>query len=289
MKRFYQIGAAILIIGLALLFVGKMNDGNQSFGIFRAVVSGHDNHDDHDDYDDDHDDDDDDDDWSYNQKIETVSNKVAKFSKIKLDVYHTDVQISLGEKYKVTVSGPNAKKISTSVSTKELTISDHNKNFSGRKAPHKVEITVPNRKTLKKLTGTCSENDLFLHGLTIPYINLKFVDGDIRISDAVIKNAKFFIRDGDLVFNSSRFKTTASLNDGDVSITNSKLLGNSTFNLTDSDFKMVNPPKISYNLSTDLESDLRVQGSYHSNHYIKKVANAHTLKVVSVDGDILII
>lgn len=316
MKKFYQISTVILFIGIILLVIGKVNNGDRGFDFsninsFRSAKwHDEDAYHDNDDYeDDDYEDDDYDEVSRKKQAVETIN--IPAFSKIKLDMYRPNVHISLGEKYQIKVSGPKSKKVSASVKGQELLVSDHNKHsftsFMDKNYEYAVEIIVPKRIAIKELTGTCSEGDMLVEDVTIPHINLKLNEGDMVVNKVKTKNAKIYLEDGDLkvtssilasgnlimsegdlAFINSQFKLTATLNDGDVAITNSKLLDKSIFTLNDGDFKMVNAPKLDYDLSTDRESDIRFQGTYRTSHFVKKIGNLPVLKVISTDGDIII-
>lgn len=317
MKKFYQISSIILFIGIILLVIGKVNNGDQGFdffniGSFRSDKR-HDKGTHHDSVDNDNYDYEDDDDYNEgnrnHQAVETTN--IPKFRKIKLDLFRPNVQISLGKKYQVKVSGPKSRKVNTSVKDRKLIVSDHKKHsfasFMGKSDAYMVEIIVPKKNAVKELTGTCSDSDLFLKEVIIPHIDLKINEGDMVVNNVIVQNAKVYLVDGDLeITNStltngnltlnegdvtlmnSKLKMAANLNDGDVVITNSNLLGSSIFTLSEGDFKMVNAPKLDYDLSTDGESDIRFQGNYHSSHFIKRAGKLPVLKVVSKDGDIII-
>lgn len=303
MKKFFQISGVILTIGIILLVVGKLNDGDRGLSFFNwNVVQPHSWHDD--------DSENDDDDDEYSSGAEVTSAKLPKFSKIKLDIIRPDVRISVGKNYYVNVSGPKKRKVNASVKNGQLTLADHQNNsfvsYMGDSDEYTVEIFVPSMSAVQELIGESADGDLTLTKVAIPhvevrlkegdltlnqvksdYTKLTLVDGDLQATDSALKNSFVRSTDGDLILTNSQFKMTATLNDGDVSITSPNVLGNSTFSLASGEFKIIAAPKIGYDLYTDQESDLQFRGQYHySGHFRKNASHQPLLKVICRDGDI---
>ncbi|MBA1392808.1 hypothetical protein EQ500_02810 [Lactobacillus sp. XV13L] len=293
MKKFYQIGGLIIIVGLALFIVGKLNNGNQDIkkvhtGISRIANMSRDK-----------------DDGKDNRSKTFV---VKKFTKVKFDTYEPDIQISSGNKYQVTIAGEDLSKVKAEVKDQELTISDAGrKAFAHDEGTYQVIITVPNTNAIKEATGSCHESAIYLNDLVIPDINFKANYGDVAIDNVDNKRAHFQLKEGtlkvtdstlassiihsddaDMIIANSKFKVTAFLSEGDVKVRNSKLLGNSSFKANTGDFKMNDAPKITYDLSTDPNSDIKFRGHYKLSHFTSTVSKTPTLKVTSKDGDITI-
>lgn len=319
MKKFFQISGAILIIGFILLFIGKLNHGDQNIarthtGIFNTLnwqhKTQHKDDDDDDDYDDDdedyddEDDDDDDDDDSSRQFHESQTYNVASFDKIKLKAGRPDIRISLGNSFQVKVSGKNIKTINTGVKSGILTVEDHDTQEKND-GNYEVAITVPNANAVKSITGTCADGNFALSNLNVASLDLRVNNGDfnlakvkaktadlhigpgdLKIANSRIANSNLYLDVGDVEINSSQIKTTASLNDSDIEIKNSKLLENSTFKLNDGDFESYKMTNISYDLSTTSDSDIEVKGREQRKHYKKIYHGAPLLKIISKSGDI---
>lgn len=319
MKKFFQISGAILIIGFILLFVGKLNHGDQNIarthtGIFNTLnwqhKTQHKDDDDDDDYDDDdedyddedYDEDDDEDDAAQYHESQTFN--VASFKQVKLEAGRPDVKISLGNSFQVKVSGKNIKTINTGVKNGLLTVEDHDTQEKND-GDYEVAITVPDANVIKSITGTCADGDFSLSNLNVATLDLKINNGDfnlakvktknanlhlgpgdLKISNSRIANSNLYLDVGDIEINSSQIKTIASLNDSDVEIKNSKLLGNSTFKLNDGDFESYQLNKISYDLSTTSDGDIEVNGRNQRKHYKKIHHGVPLLKITSKDGDI---
>lgn len=317
MKKFFQISTTILIIGFILLFVGKLNHGDQNImnmhtGIFKSLSWHNRNEDDEDDEDEDYDDEDDDDeDYDEDddeddapQYHESQTFNVASFNQVKLEAGRPDVKISLGKNFQVKVSGKNIKTIRTGVKNGLLTVEDHDTQEKND-GDYEVAITVPDANVVKSITGTCANGDFALSNLNVATLDLKINNGDFKlvkvktktanlhlgpgdlsISNSRIANSNLYLDVGDIEINSSQIKTTASLNDSDVEIKNSKLLGNSTFKLNDGDFESYHMNKISYDLSTTSDGDIEVNGRNQRKHYKKTYHGTPLLKITSKDGDI---
>ncbi|KJY59172.1 hypothetical protein JF76_01330 [Lactobacillus kullabergensis] len=268
MKKFYKICGLIfgllLLIGLILLVVFRLND-NPSH-----------------DYNGKH--------AHYN---ESKTFYVNKFDNIKLACYRPDIRISLKDinKFKVVVRGGHGadiKKIKTKVDHNMLTISDQPEH-DYNDGYYSVDVYVPAKSAIKKITGFCEEGDFYINSLNVPRINLTIEDGDVLINKLTAKSLDLNSNDGDLKVNQSTFsRSSLKLNDGDVKISDSQILNNSSIILNDGDFSMSNAPKINYVLTNHSDDKIIFKDSYHSNHFAKKVKNKPVLKVTSMDGDILI-
>lgn len=234
---------------------------------------------------------------------------VAKFNKIKFDVYEPDIQISHGTKYQVTIAGEDLKKVKAEVKNQVLTISDAGrKAFAHDDGTYQVIITVPNIKAVKEMIGYSHDGDIYLNDINISKANFHAIYGDVITDGARIQDSKLQLSEGafkvknstmvnssirsddaDVIITNSKFKVKAFLNEGDVKIRNSQMLGNSTFKTEDGDFKMINPSKISYNLSIDNPTgSIKFRGNKKLSHFTFVVDNTPTLKVTSKDGDMVI-
>lgn len=319
MKKFFQVSGAILIIGFILLFIGKLNHGDQNIvsihtDIFKTLNWQHKtkdtDHDDDEDYDEDYDDnddedyDDDDDDDSTRHFHESQTYNVANFNTIKLKAGRPDIYISLGNSFRVKVSGKNIKTINAGVKNSILTVEDHDTKEKND-GDYEVAITVPDANAIKSITGTCADGDFSLSNLNVATLDLKINSGDfnlakaktktadihlgpgdLKIANSRIANSNLYLDVGDVEINRSQIKTTASLNDSDIEIKNSKLLGNSTFKLNDGDFKSYKLDNISYDLSTTSDGDIEVNGRTQRKHYQKINHGTPLLKIISKNGDI---
>ena len=286
MKKFYKICGLIfgllLLIGLILLVVFRLNN-NPSH-----------------DYNGKH--------AHYN---ESKTFYVKKFDNIKLACYRPDIRISLKDinKFKVVVRGGHGadiKKIKTKVDHNMLTISDQPEH-DYNDGYYSVDVYVPAKSAIKKITGFCEEGDFYINSLNVPRINLTIedgnvsaenvtthkanfdlADGDLKITNSTLTSGILNLSDGDLTVTNSQFKIKATLGDGDVRVNDSKLMADSSFNLSEGDFQMSRPPKISYQLATSSEDELIFHGNNYHRHFARKLRDAPLLKVSCGDGDILI-
>lgn len=249
--------------------------------------------------------------WSEsNYQTDRRTFPVKKFTKINLNSYRPDIKIVAGEKWKVTINGSHGadiSKIKVSVKNSQLTVSDEPEHHY-TDGDYKVEITVPDKNAIAEITGSCDAGDFILENLTVSKIdvkpnygdaifnnitvkslNLAMNDGDFKATNSVLSNASLTLNEGDVEATDSQFKLKTALNDGDVSIKNSKILGNSSFHLNDGDFLMMNAPKINYDLSTDPDEEIRFGRSNHIGHFAKSISGKPLLKVICTDGDISIL
>ena len=295
MKKFYLISVAIITIGIILLGIGETNGGREDInnihsGITTNIENFFNRNQTHAD--------------SHHVPAKSRTFNVGKFSKINIDAEEPNIQIAKGDNFQIKVSGPNVKKISAKVHGEKLTISDNGAYEDGN---YKVIVTVPEAGSLKEITGSCSEGNVHLADLTITDLDLQIedgnvsaenvtthkanfdlVDGDLKITNSTLTSGILNLSEGDLTVTNSQFKIKATLGDGDVRVNDSKLLADSSFNLSEGDFQMSRSPKISYQLSTASDDDLVFHGNNHRKHFSKKLKGLPLLKVTSGDGDIVI-
>ena len=295
MKKFYLISVAIITIGIILLGIGETNGGREDINnIHSGITTNIENFFNRNQT------------QAYSHHVPAKSRtfNVGKFSKINIDAEEPNIQIAKGDNFQIKVSGPNVKKISAKVEDDQLTISDDNAYEDGT---YKIIVTVPEADSLKEITGSCSEGNVHLTDLTVASINLQSEDGnittdniktqkanfdldngDLKVSNSTLTSSFLNMSEGDLIVTSSHFKIKATLGDGDAKINNSNLLDNSSFNLSEGDFQMSRPPKISYQLATSSEDELIFHGNNYHRHFARKLRDAPLLKVSCGDGDILI-
>ena len=295
MKKFYQISGLIVIIGIILFIFGHAKGGNEDINnIHSSQTTNIGNF------------------FNHNQRSRKSHHVVAKkrtfnvgkFSKINIDAEEPNIQITKGNDFQVTISGPNIKKISAKVEDDQLTISDNNAYEDGT---YQVNVTVPADDSITEISGSCSEGNIHLTNLSIADLDLQvedgnisaenvkarkanfdLVDGDLKITNSTLTSGILNLSDGDLTVTNSQFKVKATLGDGDVRVNDSKLLADSSFNLSEGDFQMSRPPKASYQLSTSSEDELVFHGNNYHRHFVKKLRGTPLLKVSCGDGDILI-
>ena len=295
MKKFYLITIAIITIGIILLGIGETNGGREDInnihsGITTNIENFFNRNQTHA--------------YSHHVPAKSRTFNVGKFSKINIDAEEPNIQIAKGDNFQIKVSGPNVKKISAKVHGEKLTISDNGAYEDGT---YKVIVTVPEADSLKEITGSCSEGNIHLADLAVADLNLQLedgnvsaenvtthkanfdlADGDLKITNSTLTSGILNLSDGDLTVTNSQFKIKATLGDGDVRVNDSKLLADSSFNLSEGDFQMSRSPKISYQLSTASDDDLVFHGNNHRKHFSKKLKGLPLLKVTSGDGDIVI-
>ena len=147
MKKIYKIGIFCGIIGVLLFACVKINGALQKPQVTEADT---------------------------NQTTKRVYT-VKKFNKIKFSSYRPNTDVTLGNKYQVTIKakrGGNAQKIKTKVKNKQLTIYDEpEKHFND--GYYEVTVTVPSKNALKKVSGYLRGGSVYLEKLNIPDINLK--------------------------------------------------------------------------------------------------------------------
>ena len=270
MKKIYVIGITVLTLGLALLIIGKVNHGEQeadlaNSGKRSSMIERASNFFTHGE--------------QSTHKVKTVTKitQVKPFSSIKLNVDQPDVQIAHGEK---------------------LIITDNGSHDDG----YRITITVPKNKDLENIDGSCSEGDFSLRDLTIGKVDLQLQDGDVTVNNVKTKNANFYLDDGDMMLTDSslsqsilnlnsgdltvtncHLKTTASLDDGDVSINNSN----------DGDFQASQISKTSCRLSIasyddDDDENINYHGHSYRKYFSESIKGTPLLKVVCSDGGIKI-
>ena len=295
MKKFYLISVAIITIGIILLGIGETNGGREDInnihsGITTNIENFFNRNQTHAD--------------SHHVPAKSRTFNVGKFSKINIDAEEPNIQIAKGDNFQIKVSGPNVKKISAKVHGEKLTISDNGAYEDGT---YKVIVTVPEADSLKEITGSSSEGNVHLADLTVADLDLQvedgnvsaenvtthkanfdLVNGDLKITNSTLTSGILNLSEGDLTVTNSQFKIKATLGDGDVRVNDSKLLADSSFNLSEGDFQMSRSPKISYQLSTASDDDLVFHGNNHRKHFSKKLKGLPLLKVTSGDGDIVI-
>lgn len=233
---------------------------------------------------------------------------VTKFNKINFDIYEPDIQVSHGNKYQVTLTGEDLNKIKVKVKNQVLTISDAGRQaFAHDDGTYQVLITVPDINAIKEMMGSSHDGAIYLNNVSISKINfntkygdivtddvkiqdskLRLLYGDLKVTNSTLANSSIHSDSADVFITNSKFKATAFVSEGDVKIKNSQMLGNSTFQTKDGDFKMINSSKMSYYLSTGPTSTIKFRGHKKLSHFSFVVDKAPTLKVTSKYGDMVI-
>ncbi|RHW55235.1 DUF4097 family beta strand repeat-containing protein [Lactobacillus bombicola] len=286
MKRFYQIIGIIVVVSLGLLLIVKFNNSKQNMQEMHHEITNSSFFSDH----------------EHKHSVSSKTSNLKKFSKIKIKVNEADINIAKGDQFQVKVIGRNIKAVKIGVANQELTIADDSQISND---DCKLLITVPAKNAVNKISGSVNEGDVSLNDLSIADIDLQMDDGDlsinniealktsftldegdIKITNSALKADTSNCKDGDLTIFASQFKTSVSLTDGDVSISNSKILDNSSFNLNDGNFQMSEAPMISYLLSTNSGNEINFRHNNYSGHFSKVRQHSPLLKVTCDNGDI---
>ncbi|RHW53288.1 DUF4097 family beta strand repeat-containing protein [Lactobacillus bombicola] len=286
MKRFYQIIGIIVVVSLGLLLIVKFNNSKQNMQEMHHEITTSSFFSDH----------------EHKYSVSSKTSNLKKFSKIKIKVNEADINIAKGDQFQVKVIGRNIKAVKIGVANQELTIADDSQISND---DCKLLITVPAKNAVNKISGSVNEGDVSLNDLSIADIDLQMDDGDlsinniealktsftldegdIKITNSTLKADTSNCKDGDLTIFASQFKTSVSLTDGDVSISNSKILDNSSFNLNDGSFQMSEAPMISYLLSTNSGNEINFRHNNYSGHFSKVRQHSPLLKVTCDNGDI---
>ena len=273
MKRLYKLGSFLGIAGLLVLIGAKANNflQNPQYQDDKVVFAKK----------------------SRSQNKVNKSFSVKEFDQVKLNTNRPDIKFVVGKTFSVQASGTNRAHIEltrVSIKNRKLTIYDKptgHHNYGG----YTVTITVPNKNSIKKVTGNCDISDIYFNGLNIPSVAVKTGYGDVILNHVNSENVSVKQTNGDLkVLNStiknSKFKTRANLalapgfKYSSVKIQNSSLLGNSSINLAIGDFVMTGAPKISYDLTTKPKGKIKFQSLY-THQFSKTVPNQPLLKVNS--------
>lgn len=233
---------------------------------------------------------------------------VTKFNKINFDTYEPDIQVSQGNKYQVTLTGEDLNKIKVKVKNQVLTISDAGRQaFAHDDGTYQVLITVPDSNAIKEMMGFSHDGAIYLNNVSISKINfntkygdivtddvkiqdskLRLLYGDLKVTNSTLANSSIHSDSADVFITNSKFKATAFVSEGNVKIKNSQMLGNSTFQTENGNFKMINSSKMSYYLSTAPTSTIKFRGHNKLSHFSFVVDKAPTLKVTSKTGDMVI-
>ena len=274
MKRLYKLGSFLGIAGLLVLIGAKASNflQNSQYQDDKVVFAKK----------------------SASQNKVNKSFSVKDFDQVKLNTNRPDIKFVVGKTFSVQASGTNRAHIEltrVSIKNRKLTIYDKptgHHNYGG----YTVTITVPNKNSIKKVTGNCDISDIYFNGLNIPSVAVKTGYGDVILNHVNSENVSVKQTNGDLkVLNStiknSKFKTRANLalapgfKYSSVKIQNSSLLGNSSINLAIGDFVMTGAPKISYDLTTKPKGKIKFQSRHYTHQFSKTVPNQPLLKVNS--------
>lgn len=288
MKRLYKLGSFLGIVGLLVLIGAKANNflQNPQYQDDKVVFAKK----------------------SRSQNKVNKSFNVKDFDQVKLNTNRPDIKFVVGKTFSVQANGTNRAHIEltrVSVKNRKLTIYDKptgHHNYGG----YTVTITVPNKNSIKKVTGNCDISDIYFKGLNIPSIavktgygdvifnhvnsenvSVKQTNGDLKVLNSTIKNSTVKLSVGDLTIKNSKFKTKANLalapdfKYSSVKIQNSSLLGNSSINLAIGDFVMTGAPKISYDLTTKPKGKIKFQSRHYTHQFSKTAPNQPILKVNS--------
>ncbi|MCO6528408.1 MAG: DUF4097 family beta strand repeat protein [Lactobacillus sp.] len=286
MKKFYQIIGIIAVIGLVLLLIIKFNNSKQNMQEVHHEITNSSFFSD----------------YEHKHSVSSKTSNLKKFSKIKIKVNEADINIAKGDQFQVKVTSRNIKAVKIGVANQELTLdNDH----QASNDDCKLLITVPDKNAVSNISGSVNEGDVSLNDLTITDIDLQLDDGDlsinnikalktsftldegdIKVANSTLKSDTSNCNDGDLTIFASQFKTSVSLTDGDVSISNSKILGSSSFNLHDGSFQMSEAPMISYLLSTHSGNEINFRHNNYSGHFSKVRQHTPLLRVTCGNGDI---
>ncbi|WEV43730.1 DUF4097 family beta strand repeat-containing protein [Lactobacillus sp. ESL0684] len=294
MKKFYKIGAFTIVIGIILAIIGFANHGfktisGNKFNNFHVVTQ--------------------------RPKPKKKVINVPKFKQIDIDVDEADVYIHRGNKFQVTTTNYSDTPITAKVSNqKQLSISGKESsywiNFGNSNHNSRIEITLPKKAALTKITSKNDEGDLILEYLTMDQLDLDIDEGDISLNNVTINkkgtfnssegnftidssrltNSDFDSDEGDIDIKNSKIQAISTTQDeGDLTFRNCSLSGHNSATLSEGDFRLNPLPKnTSFNLRTD--DDTIIFGNRHvSSHFIKNTNNSkNKLAVTSDDGEIII-
>ena len=179
MKRLFQVGLAILIVGLVVLGIGWFNHGNKAVsldGTKPVMVNQK---------------------WTHSK----VVNK--QFHQINADLTSADVTIVRGNKFQIIYHGRNIPKIQ--VNNGQATIkqddTDRLNGFHWSSSHHgsdTVTIVIPKG---VQLSGHLhlSQGDLYLNNVELNQLNGSVEEGDVTINNVTVSSSQFKLSEGDFL------------------------------------------------------------------------------------------
>ena len=187
MKRLFQIGLGVLVVGLIDLGFGYWNHGNKSVKfnnnrrpeIIQQTAS------------------------SKKQTIHISKN----FNRMKLNITTADVKVTSGDKFQIIYHGTNKPQISVkngqAIINQSHVSSKHWTKFSGisfmsveSDTNDEITIVIPKN---EQISGSLylSEGDLIVNDTSLSNLNIKLSEGDANFSNVLVTGGKLSLTEGD--------------------------------------------------------------------------------------------
>ncbi len=167
---------------------------------------------------------------SKKESAENGTTKLDVFTKIDMDLNTTDVKITNGDDYAITVEAANKDILPTySVDngTLELSQEQNNNIFGLHDNSCTLEITVPKDAEIKEITGEVTVGDINIEETQADTIDLTADVGGINLYKVTAKDITLSGRVGDVIANVNDFNSMElSTNTGDITIVSAKDLDN---------------------------------------------------------------
>ncbi|MDF7637916.1 DUF4097 family beta strand repeat-containing protein [Lactobacillus sp. ESL0791] len=274
MKKSVKIATTIIIIGLILIAAGLIShDVQHNYPWHRAddypQSETHDN---------------------YKRSKSRIVN-LAKFNQIKLDLSTADVHIHPGNRYQVRITENHNMSTSAKVHQGVLEVSEDELNHRLQNNEGLVDITIPSKNALSKITGKSSTGDFELENLHLQSLTFNSDTGDCELTNTKIKQKSTLnIDGGDLDISGSQLNGLTCQSDcGDVEISHSQMLGKFAFYLDTGDFELDQASRDSSYQLTTRDGEIDFFDTEKRNKFIHKVKGSKNSFVVdSSFGDISI-
>ncbi len=258
----------------------------------------------------------------------------AGFDQVQLAVHSTDIIIHLGDKFQVLVADYSSRPIEVSLMKQTLLIKEgiakeknHVVMFNRLTSASRIEITVPQKDSLAKISGHSRNGDIMVQNLQLDnitfnlrtgdlYLNNVHVTGEVifsgknsdnfitqseiaqlssRIHDgdssfkrSIIKQAIVQTRDGDLEIKQCHINSNLEAADGDINITQTQLEHQNNIRMADGD---LNLHQITHDTGVQLDvkdGDIIYHNSSIGNKFTSQTKQGDLLKASVRDGDIFI-
>ncbi|UQS83265.1 DUF4097 family beta strand repeat-containing protein [Bombilactobacillus thymidiniphilus] len=222
MKKYYFGSLVVVLVGFILAVVGAMNGGIKQVGLMqnsllsRAII--------------------------FSDDKQVYTKNLASFKKIKVDTQTADLVIKPGDNYHVKVTDTPNYAITTKVDNNQLVIKEKqraNMMISWGPSHTKVEITVPNQKALKELTGTAQTSKLTLTNLKMDKLDLQQDAGRITLQNVQFShNFKLHADESRMNLHNSQLQNVQVLADELNLTADNTMLSDSSMTSSDSNLKL---------------------------------------------------
>lgn len=288
MKKFYQISAVTIVVGMIMALIGWANHG------MNPVVDNNDH-------------------FTYTAIDGTTRTKSCSkrtdLNAVQLNLENSAIAIHRGDQKTIFVKGANPDSLAVRVEGKKLFLSEKPvKGIIFEKNHSPLELIIPKEMNLKELEVGSGRGDIKVENLRTKVLVMMTSKGHLKTDHIKAQSAQFTstqsgaislansqtgysnidVKSGQLTINNSSMCADATSKTGNITISQTKLLGKSSFKMKSAgEFVIKNSPSLSYHLIAG-EKQIRYHHQKAKKRLIKQAPGKNVLYVDNKYGSITV-